>query len=105
MVTGKPRPSPNLAPYLEELTLQKSFCGSGSDYCGGGCQPEYGNCGTNITANTTLGNPACSWAGEGTSPRCDGRCGSNFNNSICNSAGGPDDFVQFGVFGYGPCCR
>ncbi|EKG16458.1 hypothetical protein MPH_06234 [Macrophomina phaseolina MS6] len=84
------------------------FCGNTPDYCGSACQSDYGACGTNVSAsttNSTLGNPACSWAGEGTSPRCDGRCGSEYNNAICSSEAGPDDFVAYGVFGYGPCCR
>lgn len=78
------------------------FCGGTSEYCdGSSCQADYGSCNA---PNASLGMPACSWADEGTSPRCDGRCGSEFNGSVCNTEAGPDDFAAFGVFEYGPCC-
>ncbi|GME29225.1 Carbohydrate esterase family 4 protein [Neofusicoccum parvum] len=77
------------------------FCGGTAEYCGSGCQSEFGSC---SAPNETLGNPACSWADLGTSPRCDGHCGAKWNNSICNPDAGPGDFVKYGVFDYGPCC-
>ncbi|KAK7612860.1 hypothetical protein IWX49DRAFT_256730 [Phyllosticta citricarpa] len=76
-------------------------CGGTSEFCGSGCQSEFGSC---RVPNATLGNPPCSWAGEGTSPRCDGRCGSQFNGSICNEDAGPNDFARYGVYQYGQCC-
>ncbi|KAF4539939.1 Carbohydrate esterase family 4 protein [Lasiodiplodia theobromae] len=77
------------------------FCGGTDEYCGGGCQKDYGSC---TPPNASLGMPECSWSGEGTSPRCDGRCGSAFNNSVCSTTAGPNDFAAFGVFEYGSCC-
>ncbi|KAF2088293.1 hypothetical protein K490DRAFT_56298 [Saccharata proteae CBS 121410] len=55
------------------------FCGGDDQYCGQTCQPEYGSC---VKPNSTLGNPACSWANSGNSPRCDGRCGADFGGRI-----------------------
>jgi hypothetical protein len=36
---------------------EKGFCGTTSDYCGTGCQAEYGNCGTN-DASSSAGTAA-----------------------------------------------
>ncbi|KAK8207553.1 hypothetical protein IWZ01DRAFT_552784 [Phyllosticta capitalensis] len=80
----------------------KGFCGGDKRYCGDGCQSAFGNCA--IPNSTTLGNPACSWSDQGTSPRCDGQCGSDNNNARCDASFGPDALAEFGVFNYGPCC-
>lgn len=84
------------------LIIAIRFCGGDKRYCGDGCQSAFGNCA--IPNSTTLGNPACNWSDQGTSPRCDGQCGSDNNNARCDASFGPDALAEFGVFNYGPCC-
>ncbi|KAF4308670.1 glyoxal oxidase [Botryosphaeria dothidea] len=79
-----------------------SFCGGDKRYCSTGCQPLYGLC--TAPNSTTLNNPACSWARQGDSPRCDGQCGADHAGALCDASAQPDDFAALGVFGYGPCC-
>ncbi|KAF2138874.1 uncharacterized protein K452DRAFT_300929 [Aplosporella prunicola CBS 121167] len=83
--------------------IQYGQCGGTPEFCDltQNCQPEFGRC---SRPNATLGNPACSWAGVGTSPRCDGRCGKEFNNSVCSSNVSADAFAMYGVYNYGACC-
>ncbi|KAF4534441.1 Peptidase S8/S53 subtilisin/kexin/sedolisin [Lasiodiplodia theobromae] len=78
------------------------YCGTGDDYCSKpDCQEDYGKCQSN---DGTLGFPHCSWADSGTSPRCDGKCGSAFNNAICDTSAKADAFAIYGVYNYGGCC-
>lgn len=94
--------APSSLPCHAPLTISIRFCGGDKRYCGDGCQSAFGNCA--IPNSTTLGNPACSWSDQGTSPRCDGQCGSDNNNARCDASFGPDALADFGVFNYGPCC-
>lgn len=79
------------------------FCGDGDQYCEPPtCQEDYGQCKSN---SFPLGNfPECSWSPEGTSPRCDGKCGSAYRNAICSSTASADAFKVYGVYNYGPFC-
>ncbi|OJD29590.1 glyoxal oxidase [Diplodia corticola] len=80
-----------------------SFCGGDKRYCSDpGCQPLFGLC--HVPNSSTLGNPACSWSSQGTSPRCDGQCGIDHNNALCDASAAANAFEELGVFGYGPCC-
>ncbi|KAF9630547.1 hypothetical protein BFW01_g1109 [Lasiodiplodia theobromae] len=82
---------------------QNGFCGGDKRYCSApGCQPLFGLC--HVPNSSTLGNPACSWSSQGTSPRCDGQCGADHNNALCDASAATDAFEEYGVFGYGPCC-
>ncbi|GME26279.1 glyoxal oxidase [Neofusicoccum parvum] len=78
-----------------------SFCGGDKRYCGDGCQAGFGLC---TVPNKTLGRPACSWARQGDSPRCDGQCGADFAGARCDASAGADEYAVLGVFNYGPCC-
>ncbi|KAK8173157.1 hypothetical protein BKA80DRAFT_264781 [Phyllosticta citrichinensis] len=80
----------------------EGFCGGTTNDCGEGCQAGFGKCA--LPSSYTLGNPACSWSSQGTSPRCDGQCGVDKNNARCDAGLGPDALAEFGVFKYGPCC-
>lgn len=84
------------------LPSSAGYCGNGEQYCGKStCQEDYGKCQSN---DPTLDFPACSWASAGTSPRCDGKCGSAYNNAVCAQGVAADAFAQLGVYDYGPCC-
>lgn len=64
------------------------YCGSGLDYCGTGCQPEFGTCGTgNVGTDSVSGLPVST----------DGSCGAG--GSTCRGNGDYQCCSQWGFCG------
>ncbi|TVY26403.1 Chitin deacetylase [Lachnellula hyalina] len=77
---------------------QNGYCGSTDDYCGGGCQPAYGQCKTDLTPPT--GNDKCGPQNQGAT------CSGNQCCSVEGNCGTTSDYCadpRNCLLGYGRC--